>query len=217
MTTALSACLWLSLAASPLAFAIDSGHTEIVAITAPEGLLAAASHGHVLEAKQPVGTVQMNPAEPESLQVSVEVNPNFFINDDPAAVKRHGVKNDLSNTDREKVARNARSPQQLDASKFSRITFRSTRATKRPDGSLLLTGTLSIKGVPVEIQAPITYTVTPERFTGETEFAIKQTAFGITPFSIGLGTVKNADQVLIRVKLAANTTPAVPTGGRDGG
>jgi hypothetical protein len=76
------------------------------------------------------------------------------------------------------------------------IEFRSSRVERRPDGSLAVTGELELGGR----RGPVEFDLASRdgRVTGEA--VVKQTAFGIKPYSALFGTLKVADEVRIGIE-----------------
>ena len=193
--------------AEPVTYRIDPERSEVVAITKPAGLGAGLSHHHVLEAKGLEGQIVHDPAAPERSSIEISAPVARLVNDDPAAVSRHGHKPSLSEEDRKKVAHTIQSAEQLDGAKFPRLTFRSTAVRALGGGKLEVAGQLSIRGVSREVKLPVTVTPGEGTLRGEGKLAITHTQFGFKPVSMLLGAIANADEVEIRVKLVAAPQP----------
>jgi hypothetical protein len=75
------------------------------------------------------------------------------------------------------------------------IEFRSGQVDRRPDGTLAVTGELELGGR----RGPVEFDLTNRhgRLTGEA--TVKQTAFGLKPYSALFGTLKVADEVRIEI------------------
>jgi hypothetical protein len=101
-----------------------------------------------------------------------------------------GVKS-LDDDDRSNIAKT------IDAEvlKGCAITFRSSQADRRSDGVLAVTGELELGGR----RAPVEFDLRSAegRLTGEA--VVKQTTFGIKPYSALFGTLKVADEVRIGI------------------
>ncbi len=76
------------------------------------------------------------------------------------------------------------------------IEFHSSQVDRRPDGTLAFTGELELGGR----RGPVEFDLTSRdgRLTGEA--TVKQTAFGIKPYSALFGTLKVADEVRIGIE-----------------
>ena len=91
--------------AEPVTYRIDPDQSEVVAITRPSGMGAGLSHHHVIEAKGLEGQIVHDPAAPEKSSVEISAPTGKLVNDDPAALKRHGLEAKLSADDRLAVQR----------------------------------------------------------------------------------------------------------------
>ena len=189
--------------AEPMSYRIDPERSEVVAITRPSGLGAGLSHHHVIEAKGLEGQIVHDPAAPEKSSIEISAPTVKLVNDDPAAVARHGHKPKLSEDDRKKVAHSIQGSDQLDGAKFPKLSFKSTAARPLPNGKLELVGQLSIRGVSREVKIPVTVTAADGTLRGEGKLDITHTQFSFKPVSMLLGAIANADEVEIRIKLVA--------------
>lgn len=184
-------------------YSIDPGRSEVAAITKPAGIGSGLSHHHVIEVKGLEGRITYDPAVPEQSSVEVSGPAAQLVNDDPAARARHGLKPGLSEDDRKTIAQSIRGPDQLDAAKFPRLSFKSTAVRALGPGKLELVGQLSIHGVSREVKLPVTVTEKDGTLRGEGTLQVTHTQFGVKPVSMLLGAIANADEVEIRVKLVA--------------
>jgi hypothetical protein len=76
------------------------------------------------------------------------------------------------------------------------IEFRSSRVERRPDGVLAVTGELELAGR----RGPVEFDLTSRDGGLSGEAIVKQTAFGIKPYSALFGTLKVADEVRIGIE-----------------
>lgn len=86
----------------------------------------------------------------------------------------------------------------LESGKYPTITYRSTAVTRDGD-TYAVSGDLTIHGVTKP--HPLTVTATGSNFSAET--VVTQTAFGIKPFSLMMGSVKVADDVRLTLTATA--------------
>lgn len=95
----------------------------------------------------------------------------------------------------------------LDVTRFPRITYESTAITiKGRDGSQLdaiVTGQLTIRAVTRPVTVPVHVELAGGELTAHGHFAIKQSAFGIQPISVG-GVVAVKDTLEIDFSISAN-------------
>jgi polyisoprenoid-binding protein YceI len=73
---------------------------------------------------------------------------------------------------------------------------------------------ITLKGVTREVQVPAVVSIDEQRLQVQGEFTIRQTDFGITPFSVAMGAVQVADELRIRFDVNAVrwTGPATNSG-----
>jgi polyisoprenoid-binding protein YceI len=90
------------------------------------------------------------------------------------------------------------------------IKFRSTSITnvqKSGDQrSFTLHGDLTLRGVTKRVAFPVKVTINGNQLRATGEENIKQTDFGITPYSGGLGTIKIADQLKVSFVIVAQAS-----------
>jgi polyisoprenoid-binding protein YceI len=97
----------------------------------------------------------------------------------------------LSPEKRAEVQKTMEGPAVLDSAKYPEIRFRSTTATSTGPNAWTVIGDLTLHGQ----THPVSVSVKKEKesYTGSAK--LKQTAFGITPVSVGGGTVKVKDEL----------------------
>jgi polyisoprenoid-binding protein YceI len=82
--------------------------------------------------------------------------------------------------DVEKLTAHLKTPDLLDAEKFPKATFSSTKIEKKDGTNYSVTGTFQLHGVSKQITFPATIRVAPEQVEADAEFAINRKDFGIT-------------------------------------
>ena len=85
---------------------------------------------------------------------------------------------------------------------FPEIAFASTDVELRPD-TVHLRGTLTLVGVTRPVELALALDVTPQVLHVSGWFTVKQTEFGIRPYTAGLGTVRVKDEVTFRIDVRA--------------
>ena len=100
---------------------------------------------------------------------------------------------DVSEKDRAEVQSAMLGPTVLDAARFPEIRFKSSRVEQTSHGRFRVTGTLNLHGVSKELVFEVAGD--SSHYQGETR--LKQTAFGIKPFTVGAGAVKVKDELEI--------------------
>lgn len=159
--------------------------------TGRAGLFGFAGHDHIIRARAFSGELTFVPADPARSRLLVVVPADsleVLTPPDTAEIRQ------VTEAMREEV---------LHVDRFPEITFAS-REVKPIDGGYRVVGALTMHGTTREV--PVDFRV---KFAGDTlradaGFSVKQTDFGIEPYSGGpLGTVKVADKVTFRISAVA--------------
>jgi polyisoprenoid-binding protein YceI len=90
----------------------------------------------------------------------------------------------------------------LDAAHYPEIVVRSVGATGTWQQAVLQVS-VRLKGVEREMDVPVALTIAGNSVEATGAFQIRQTDFGITPFSVGGGAIQVADIVNINFSIAA--------------
>jgi len=168
-------------------WSLDGSDGELLIRTGVAGRAAQLGHRLTLAMRRWRATVQWVTDEPVSTELSVDV-------DSLQVVRGEGGFTPLSGPEKMLVRDNAL--RSLDARRFPRITFAAKTIEKTDDG-YRLTGTLTIHG---KARAQIVDVLTDElgdswRMSSET--TVRQSEFGIKPYSQLLGSLKVADDVTV--------------------
>ena len=148
-----------------------------------EGVFSAFGHDPVILIREFQGDVQFVPGTFENASLSMIVDPNSFT-----------VTNDVKEKDRLEIESTMRE-QVLETGKYPEIVFRSNnisvnkagegRCRVRIVGDLTLHGTTQ-KNIWISAEA----TLSDDRLQAQGAFSLKQTEFGIKPYSAAGGTIK---------------------------
>jgi polyisoprenoid-binding protein YceI len=175
-----------------------SPDSRVVVHVFKRGLLSGFAHDHHFEVTDWRATASAPGPEPESAKVEVVLS----------AGSLRDRQDQLSEEDRRKVNSQAAGPEVLDAEHHPRIEFRSERFEIEPGGPAghvkgALHGTLTLRGR----SAPAVVDLDLERIPGGWRVRggsrVKQSAFGIAPFSGFGGTVGVKDELEIELSLVA--------------
>ena len=165
--------------------AIDTQRSTITIHVGKSGLFSAAAHDHTVVAPISSGTIQESGTprvefRVETAKMTVKPDPKIDAKDQ-ATIQTHMEEMTLETT------------------KFSEITFRSSRVEKLAEGQWKVDGDLSLHGV----TKPVSLTVKQSGDSWTTHTVLKQTDFGIKPISIGGGVIKVKDEVVIDFQIFA--------------
>jgi polyisoprenoid-binding protein YceI len=174
---------WVA-AASFNAREIDGLHSTLTVRVYKSGFLSVFGHNHEIQAPIQSGQVK------DSGELSVELRVD--------ARKLRVLDPEVSNGTRGQIQETMLSTQVLDANRFPEIRFQSTGVEPKGPEHWIVHGNLALHGT----DHPITVEVAlkDNRYRGSA--TLKQTDFGITPVTVGGGTVKVRDEVKIEFDIA---------------
>jgi polyisoprenoid-binding protein YceI len=167
--------------------------------TGRTGLGARAGHDLTLEPTGWQGSVVVDTADPGRSSVQIDVRADTL-----EVVEGTGGVKPLTDSDRTDIKRNIRD-RVLYTNQYPTITFRSTEIAGTLDG-FTVGGELTIRGVarPVVVQGSVAEDGRTQAYA-----VVKQTDWGIKPYSAFLGALKLADEVKIDVDAVLSPDPAM--------
>jgi polyisoprenoid-binding protein YceI len=163
---------------------IDASASKITIHVDKSGLFSFAGDKHEIVAPLSSGTVDEKAG---TVQFTVD------------ARKLQVLDPQLEEKKRAEVQKTMEGPAVLDSAKYSEISFRSTSATSTGANAWTVTGDLTLHGQ----THPVSAAVKKDKgaYTGSAK--LKQTDFGITPVSVGGGTVKVKDELKLDFQILA--------------
>lgn len=110
---------------------------------------------------------------------------------------------------REKITRTMHT-EVLESAKYPNMFFKSVTVSDLTTGSggefrFRLTGDLTLHGVTKRVTIPVSAFLTPGQLRAEGKYTLKQTDFGIKPYSAAGGTIKVKDEVVINYRIVARS------------
>ncbi len=192
-----------ALLGAPVTYTIVPERSEVVVQVFKAGVAARLAHDHVIRATRFAGTFSGDPAQPTTAAATITVETDSLRADEPEMRHKYGLPKPLSDKDRRSVESTMLGPEQLDAARYPTIRFRLTRIS--PDGPdrWRVTGEFSLHGIVRSITAPVTAQLNTETLHAFATFDILQSDFGIRPYAMFLGAVRNQDRVRISVDVTA--------------
>ncbi len=169
------------------------------------GTMAQLGHNHVISSATLSGEVWLD----ESLAKSgfnLVLPVNDLIVDDAQARTAEGAdfQTKVSDDARAGTRRNMLKPELLDGEHYPTIRLRSVKMTGMRDAPEV-TASITIKDQTREVAVPVHLTIAAHTLKAVGQFDIRQTDFGITPFSVMLGALQVQDQFKIKFELVALT------------
>lgn len=167
------------------------------------GTLANLGHNHVLSGGAVNGYVWRH-AEPARSGFDLMVSVDELIVDDDEARRAEGAEFPLNLSEQAKqgTRRNLLGPDVLDAARFPRIRLRSAAISGAADKPQVKAA-ITLKSVTREVAVPVELQQVGESLRVRGEFALRQSDFGIKPYSVALGALQVQDEVKIKFELAA--------------
>jgi polyisoprenoid-binding protein YceI len=167
-----------SAADSAVSRTIDTEKSVMTVRVFKAGLFSGFAHDHEISAHIQEGSfAQANP----SVQLKVD------------ARKLRVVDRDVSEKDRAEIQQTMLGPKVLDSEKFPEIRFRSTRVEHVADRKWLVHGEITVHGQTRPVSVDVAEQNGHYRGTAE----LKQKDFGINPISLGGGTIKVKNELLV--------------------
>jgi polyisoprenoid-binding protein YceI len=171
------------------------------------GALAAMGHNHVLTVSDLAGYIWRDP-RPADSGFDLVVPVGELIVDDDQARTVAGTDFPLNVTAAAKrgTRDNMRSEAVLDAAHFPFIRLRSVHVRAQA-GIFQVQVALQIKDQTRELELPVTLVEAAGQLRVSGEFEIRQSDFGITPFSVAMGALRVLDNVTVRFDLVGIAPP----------
>lgn len=189
--------------ASARRFDVDPAATEVTLLVRRSGPLARLGHNHAIVSGEERGVVWLGASVAQS-GFEIRVPVRSFVVDDPAQRAAAGPEfpGTVPDDARAGTTANMLRAEVLDAEHYPEIVVRAEGA----DGNwqqAIVRATVRLKDVPREMDVPVALEVTDGRVTATGAFQVRQTDFGITPFSVAGGAVQVADVVDVRFRITA--------------
>lgn len=182
--------------ATPIDWRIDPALSSLFVDVKKTGALSGLAHDHHFRVERWSGTVSLDPDHPETLSVRIEAQADS-LRDQAAS---------LSASDREEVNARAAGPKVLDAGHFPRIRFEARGRRIERAGNVFtatLEGRFELHGTSRDVEVPIRWRLEPGEARGTARFTLKQSDFGIVPYSTALGAIGVQDEVEVSIELVA--------------
>jgi polyisoprenoid-binding protein YceI len=161
------------------------------------GLFSALAHNHEIGVKSFSGRVIVPAAGAGAGSLEMEVDaPSLEVLDkEPSEDDKKKIFNSMHN-------------EVLESAKYQKITFKSisvsdVKQTGSDAYSFVVNGDLTLHGVTKRIAIPVAANVTPQQLRATGKYTLKQTDYGIRPYSAAGGTIKVKDEVVVNFNIVA--------------
>lgn len=175
----------------PKTYNIVPAESSLTIFVAKAGALSFLAHDHNIAVRSYSGRVVVPAAGPASGSVELDID-----------AKSLAVLDKVSEKDRKEIT-NSMNTAVLESGKFPKITFRSVGVSNVNGASLTVNGDLTLHGTTKRIAVPVTVSATAQLLRATGKITIKQTDFGITPYSAAAGSIKVKNEVVISFNVVA--------------
>ena len=179
-------------------YTIDLSQSRVTATLTQEGFISRRYPNHRVEVKNFSGKIEVSERDETRIAVEVEADAKSLSNADEGMTEFerrefHNVLNNLV----------------LESDKFPKIKFVSVSISDaRKSGetrTFTLNGDLTLRDATRRVSFPVAVTISKDRLRATGDAELKQTDFGITPYSGKLGMIKIGDVVKINFEIVAKS------------
>jgi polyisoprenoid-binding protein YceI len=161
------------------------------------GLFSALAHNHEIGVKSFSGRVVVPEAGAAggSLEMEIDAPSLAVLDKKPSEEDKKKIFDSMHN-------------EVLESAKHQKITFKSVsvsdvKQTGDDAYSFVINGDLTLRGVTKRIAVPVAATITPQQLRATGEYTLKQTDYGIKPYSAAGGTIKVKNEVVVNFNIVA--------------
>jgi len=189
-------------------FVVDKASSELRIVVHPDGPLARLGHSHVIGGPVISGRVALvEPWQDSALRLTIDVK---GLEVDRLEWRRdEGFERDPSESAIEGTRENLLSSAVLDGASHPVIEIESLglRGPRwQPDIDLRI----RLRGQTRELTVPVALTMADDRLVAIGQLSLRQSDFGMTPFSVAGGQLAVADQILVRFRIVATSSVRTP-------
>jgi hypothetical protein len=184
-------------------YRVDGQKSEVHILVYRGGPLARLGHNHVMLSHDVTGDVWLA----ESIERStftLEMPVETLIVDDPDARRSEGpdFPVEVPEDAKQGTQKNMLSAAVLDGAQHKTVQLHSTALSGTRTAPLVKLA-ITIKDQTREVSVPLSVNYEQDRLVATGEFALKQSDFGIQPFSVGLGALQVVDELKIKFRVSA--------------
>ncbi len=188
---------------APGTYRIDSSGSELRLLVYRAGALASLGHNHVIRNPSVAGSIEVATSLGAS-SFSLRAPVAAFIVDDAQARAEEGedFPGNISDEAKTGTWNNMMGPAILNSIQNPIISVRSTRL-EQSQGTFTAMLTVNVAGHESSLAVPFVLTREAYGLSASTSFELRQSALGLTPFSLMLGTLAVRDAMQVKLKVAA--------------
>lgn len=180
---------------------VDRDQSKLRLIVRAEGPMARLGHPHVIGGKVIEGEIVLaDPFRDSALRLSIDVG-NLAL-DRPEWLAAEGFEPEVDDEAIDGTRRNMLSPALLDVESHPLIRIESI-AINGPRWQPDIHARVTLAGETLELTVPVVVEINEDTLAAAGRFVIRQTDFGLTPYSTAGGALRVADEVLVRFRIEA--------------
>lgn len=190
-------------ATSGVSYRIDAAQSELRILVYRAGPLASLGHDHVIVNRALGGWVKYAGAA-ATASFSLNIPAAGFVVDDARVRREEGADfaEDIADDAKSGTLSNMLSAAVLDAAQFPAVTVRSV-AVRGTDDALEATLAVNVAGHESTLVVPFSVDGSTRRLTASGALTMRQSALGLTPFSVLLGALRVQDELRVKFKFVA--------------
>jgi polyisoprenoid-binding protein YceI len=202
---AAAAAAGAAIPAGAKAFDIDPRRSIVTIRVYRSGPMAKLGHNHVLTSAEEEGVAWRGPTPADS-GFELKIPVGSLVVDDPAARAAAGTEFEgtVPESAREGTQKNLLRAEVLDAAQFPDVTVRAGGLGGTWQDPVALAD-VTLKGVTRRIEVPFDLADAGGTLTARGTFRLRQTEFGMVPFSVAGGAIQVADEVVLGFEIVATT------------
>ena len=194
---ALLVLLTFAASAQSKTYTIVASESSFWVFAGKTGLFSALAHDHEIGVKSFSGKVTIPKAGAAAGALDLDIDAKSL-----AVLDKK-----VSDEDRTKIF-NSMHNEVIESAKHPKITFKSVsvsdvKQTGDNAYGLVVNGDLTLHGVTKRIAVPVNVKITPQLLTATGKYALKQTDYGIKPYSAAGGTIKVKNEVVVNFNIVA--------------
>ena len=200
---AAAAAVGTAIPAGAKAFDIDPRRSIVTIRVYRSGPMAKLGHNHVITSAEEEG-VAWRGARPADSGFELKIPVSSLVVDDPAARVAAGAdfEGSVPESAREGTQKNLLRAEVLDAAQFPDVTVRAGGLGGNWQDPVALAD-VTLKGVTRRIEVPFDLADAGGTLTARGTFRLRQTEFGMVPFSVAGGAIQVADEVVLGFEIVA--------------
>jgi polyisoprenoid-binding protein YceI len=184
-------------------FDIDPQRSVVSIRVYRSGPMAKLGHNHVITSAEESGFAWRGPTPAES-GFELRIPVSKLVVDDPAARAAAGpdFEGPVPESAREGTTKNLLRPEVLDAAQFPDVTVRASGLGGTWQDPVAQAD-VTLKGVTRRVEVPLDLAEAGGTLTARGSFRLRQTEFGMVPFSVAGGAIQVADEIVLAFEIVA--------------